>query len=61
MTLQKQPMKQESHRKKKNYTVYYKDEAGDDLTEASTVRALFGSSQTLDAPDVAVIHRKKHR
>ena len=33
----------------KDYTVYYKDEAGDDLTEASTVRALFG------------IHRKKHR
>ena len=37
----------------KDYTVYYKDEAGDDLAEASTVRALFGSSQTLDAPDVS--------
>lgn len=35
MTLQKQPMKQESHQEEKDYTVYYKDEAGDDLAEAS--------------------------
>lgn len=37
----------------KDYKVYYKDEAGDDLAEAATVRALFGSSRTLDAPDVS--------
>ena len=37
----------------KDYKVYYKDEAGDDLAEAATFRALFGSSRTLDAPDVS--------